>query len=68
MARYVALIPFLPDSVSFAGICDLWSTSDVSNVLNVEGIFIFLYVMQHPGSPCFWWEFRLDELLRSLPT
>uniref|UniRef100_A0A6I8PBN6 Coiled-coil and C2 domain containing 2A n=1 Tax=Ornithorhynchus anatinus TaxID=9258 RepID=A0A6I8PBN6_ORNAN len=27
VARYVALIPFLPDSVSFAGICDLWSTS-----------------------------------------
>lgn len=34
MARYVALIPFLPDSVSFAGICDLWCTSDVSNALN----------------------------------
>ncbi|XP_045038678.2 coiled-coil and C2 domain-containing protein 2A isoform X4 [Desmodus rotundus] len=28
LARYVSLIPFLPDSVSFAGICDLWSTSD----------------------------------------
>ncbi|EMP39944.1 Coiled-coil and C2 domain-containing protein 2A [Chelonia mydas] len=28
VARYVALIPFVPDSVSFAGICDLWSTSD----------------------------------------
>ncbi|KAJ6659406.1 hypothetical protein lerEdw1_019138 [Lerista edwardsae] len=28
LAWYVALIPFLPDSVSFAGICDLWSTSD----------------------------------------
>ncbi|XP_058048291.1 coiled-coil and C2 domain-containing protein 2A isoform X9 [Ahaetulla prasina] len=28
VARYVALIPFLPDTVSFAGICDLWSTSD----------------------------------------
>ncbi|XP_054855261.1 coiled-coil and C2 domain-containing protein 2A isoform X2 [Eublepharis macularius] len=28
VAWYVALIPFLPDSVSFAGICDLWSTSD----------------------------------------
>lgn len=31
MARYVSLIPFLPDTVSFAGICDLWSTSDVSS-------------------------------------
>lgn len=30
VARYVSLIPFLPDAVSFAGICDLWSTSDVS--------------------------------------
>ncbi|XP_037397529.1 coiled-coil and C2 domain-containing protein 2A isoform X2 [Pygocentrus nattereri] len=28
VARYVSLIPFLPDSVSFAGICDLWSTCD----------------------------------------
>ncbi|XP_062871722.1 coiled-coil and C2 domain-containing protein 2A [Trichomycterus rosablanca] len=28
IARYVSLIPFLPDSVSFAGICDLWSTCD----------------------------------------
>ncbi|EDL37591.1 RIKEN cDNA 5730509K17 [Mus musculus] len=28
VARYVSLIPFLPDSVSFAGVCDLWSTSD----------------------------------------
>ncbi|XP_043825575.1 coiled-coil and C2 domain-containing protein 2A [Dromiciops gliroides] len=28
VARYVALIPFLPDNVSFSGICDLWSTSD----------------------------------------
>uniref|UniRef100_H3AZ58 Coiled-coil and C2 domain containing 2A n=1 Tax=Latimeria chalumnae TaxID=7897 RepID=H3AZ58_LATCH len=28
VARYVSLIPSLPDSVSFTGICDLWSTSD----------------------------------------
>ncbi|TSL61152.1 Coiled-coil and C2 domain-containing protein 2A [Bagarius yarrelli] len=28
VARYVSLIPFLPDSVSFAGVCDLWSTCD----------------------------------------
>ncbi|XP_069488037.1 coiled-coil and C2 domain-containing protein 2A isoform X2 [Ambystoma mexicanum] len=28
VARYVSLIPFLPDNVSFAGICNLWSTSD----------------------------------------
>ncbi|XP_022542788.2 coiled-coil and C2 domain-containing protein 2A isoform X2 [Astyanax mexicanus] len=28
VVRYVSLIPFLPDSVSFAGICDLWSTCD----------------------------------------
>ncbi|KAM9677470.1 coiled-coil and C2 domain-containing protein 2A isoform 2-T2 [Trichechus inunguis] len=28
VARYVSLIPFLPDTISFAGICDLWSTSD----------------------------------------
>ncbi|KAG9479702.1 hypothetical protein GDO78_011629 [Eleutherodactylus coqui] len=28
VARYVSLIPFLPDNISFAGICNLWSTSD----------------------------------------
>nr|XP_032806201.1 coiled-coil and C2 domain-containing protein 2A isoform X2 [Petromyzon marinus] len=28
LARYVSLIPFIPDSVSFSGVCDLWSTSD----------------------------------------
>ncbi|GCB67451.1 hypothetical protein scyTo_0008062, partial [Scyliorhinus torazame] len=28
VARYVSLMPFLPDSISFAGICDLWCTSD----------------------------------------
>ncbi|KAL2089530.1 hypothetical protein ACEWY4_014218 [Coilia grayii] len=28
IARYVSLIPFLPDSISFAGVCDLWSTCD----------------------------------------
>ncbi|XP_006144956.1 coiled-coil and C2 domain-containing protein 2A [Tupaia chinensis] len=28
VARYVSLIPFLPDTISFAGVCDLWSTSD----------------------------------------
>ncbi|XP_043918517.1 coiled-coil and C2 domain-containing protein 2A [Protopterus annectens] len=28
VARYVSLIPSLPDSVSFSGVCDLWSTSD----------------------------------------
>ncbi|XP_007948277.1 coiled-coil and C2 domain-containing protein 2A [Orycteropus afer afer] len=28
VARYVSLIPFLPDTVPLAGICDLWSTSD----------------------------------------
>ncbi|KAM9445041.1 coiled-coil and C2 domain-containing protein 2A [Clarias gariepinus] len=28
VARFVSLVPFLPDSVSFSGICDLWSTCD----------------------------------------
>ncbi|XP_054644566.1 coiled-coil and C2 domain-containing protein 2A isoform X2 [Dunckerocampus dactyliophorus] len=28
IARFVSLIPSLPDRVSFAGICDLWSTCD----------------------------------------
>ncbi len=30
VARFVSLIPFLPDRVSFSGACDLWSTCDVS--------------------------------------
>uniref|UniRef100_A0A3B4VDH7 Coiled-coil and C2 domain containing 2A n=1 Tax=Seriola dumerili TaxID=41447 RepID=A0A3B4VDH7_SERDU len=28
VARFVSLIPFLPDRVSFSGACDLWSTCD----------------------------------------
>nr|XP_061790325.1 coiled-coil and C2 domain-containing protein 2A-like [Nerophis lumbriciformis] len=28
VARFVSLIPSLPDKVSFSGICDLWSTCD----------------------------------------
>ncbi|XP_067085744.1 coiled-coil and C2 domain-containing protein 2A [Osmerus mordax] len=28
VARFVSLIPSLPDNVSFAGVCDLWSTCD----------------------------------------
>ncbi|XP_051515693.1 coiled-coil and C2 domain-containing protein 2A-like isoform X2 [Myxocyprinus asiaticus] len=28
VVRYVSLIPSLPDSVSFTGVCDLWSTCD----------------------------------------
>ena len=31
-ARYVALIPFVSDAVIFPGICDIWSTCDVSLV------------------------------------
>ncbi|EDV23074.1 uncharacterized protein TRIADDRAFT_28071 [Trichoplax adhaerens] len=27
VARFVSLIPFISDSVSFAGLCDIWSTS-----------------------------------------
>ncbi|KAM6921159.1 coiled-coil and C2 domain-containing protein 2A [Xenentodon cancila] len=29
VARFVSLIPFLPDQVSFSGTCDLWSTCDL---------------------------------------
>ncbi|XP_078534578.1 coiled-coil and C2 domain-containing protein 2A [Lissotriton helveticus] len=28
VARYVSLIPFLPDNMAFSGICDLWMASD----------------------------------------
>lgn len=30
VARFVSLIPSLPDKVSFSATCDLWSTCDVS--------------------------------------
>ena len=32
MARYVSLIPFVSDSVVFPGLCDIWSTCDVSTL------------------------------------
>ncbi|KAG7277509.1 hypothetical protein CRUP_030671 [Coryphaenoides rupestris] len=28
VARFVSLVPSLPDSISFSGVCDLWSTCD----------------------------------------
>lgn len=65
VARYVALIPFLPDSVSFAGICDLWCTSDVSNALNS-------FYPHECDMTCKWVplleQVRLDQLWRSLQT
>ncbi|CAF3989728.1 unnamed protein product [Rotaria sordida] len=30
LARFVSLIPFLADTVTFPGLCDIWETSDVS--------------------------------------
>lgn len=32
VARYVSLVPFVSDSVVFPGLCDIWSTCDVSNL------------------------------------
>lgn len=65
VARYVALIPFLPDSVSFAGICDLWCTSDVSNALNS-------FYPHECDMTCKWVplleQVSLDQLWRSLQT
>ena len=29
LAHYVSLVPFLPDSITFSGECDIWTTSDV---------------------------------------
>lgn len=29
-ARYVSLIPFMSDGLTFSGLCDIWSTADVS--------------------------------------
>ena len=33
VARYVSMIPYVSDSVTFPGMCDIWSTCDVSCVL-----------------------------------
>lgn len=30
VARYVSMIPSVSDSVVFPGLCDIWSTCDVS--------------------------------------
>lgn len=30
LARFVSLIPYIPDSVQFPDLCDIWTTSDVS--------------------------------------
>lgn len=30
VSRYVSLIPFVSDAVVFPGLCDIWSTCDVS--------------------------------------
>ena len=30
VARFVSLIPFVSDTLNFPGICDIWSTCDVS--------------------------------------
>lgn len=31
VARFVSLIPFLSDTISFPGVSDIWETSDVSD-------------------------------------
>ena len=35
VARYVSLIPFVSDSVVFPGLCDIWSTCDVSIICTI---------------------------------
>lgn len=32
VARYVSMIPSVSDSVVFPGLCDIWSTCDVSSL------------------------------------
>ncbi|XP_076992550.1 coiled-coil and C2 domain-containing protein 2A isoform X2 [Tamandua tetradactyla] len=65
MARYVSLIPFLPDTVSFAGICDLWSTSDgpTAYVLTWEQSH---YLMWNPCSGHFYGQFDTFCPLKSV--
>ena len=30
LARFVSLIPYLPDTRAFMGVCDIWASSEVS--------------------------------------
>lgn len=41
VARFVSLIPFVSDSVIVPGLCDIWSTCDVSK-MSWLGILITL--------------------------
>ena len=36
VARYVSLIPFVSDAVIFPGLCDIWSTCEVSKILLIR--------------------------------
>lgn len=47
VARYVSLVPSLPDSVSFAGVCDLWSTCDVSKHGHRSRLFLFCEIVSY---------------------
>ena len=40
MARFVANIPFVSDNLAFPGVCDIWSTCDVS-------FQVTLYLLSH---------------------
>lgn len=50
VARYVSLVPSLPDSVSFAGVCDLWSTCDVSKHRRLSCLFLFSEIVSYTHS------------------
>ena len=32
LARFVSLVPYLPDTRAFAGVCDIWASSEVRQV------------------------------------
>lgn len=49
LARYVSLIPHVSDAVVFPGLCDIWSTCDVSfykHLLNIYSVLVFTIISQ----------------------
>ena len=50
LARYVSLIPHISDAVVFPGLCDIWSTCDVSICVEFDlGKLFLLSIQVHYG-------------------
>ena len=40
LARFVSLIPYLPDTRAFMGVCDIWASSEVSTQWVVVCVYL----------------------------